>query len=60
VTFTVGTEPPCSYTGDHRWHGGICTSCGARLRCCCGQYWDGSEAHYETCSVMKGCPEEES
>jgi hypothetical protein len=22
-------EPPCDYTGDHRWVGGHCRSCGA-------------------------------
>jgi hypothetical protein len=44
-------NPNCYY-GDHDWcGGGICLSCGKRLRCGCGQFIraDDGEKHIETC-----------
>ncbi len=42
-------EPPCYVTNDHYWSGGICTSCGERLRCLCGRFIrvDDLDAHID-------------
>lgn len=45
-------DPPCSFSGDHHWDGGTCLSCGARLRCGCGQFWDGDAEHFFRCPVV--------
>jgi hypothetical protein len=31
-------DAPCWASNDHYWSGGVCTACGARLRCMCGRF----------------------
>lgn len=53
-------EPPCSITGDHFWHGGVCSSCGERLRCACGQFVKVEELDFHigmTCPTARNAPE---
>jgi hypothetical protein len=48
-------NPDC-WNNDHTWHGGgICTLCGERLRCICGQFVtvDGFDAHAAVCPVLR-------
>ena len=45
-------DPPCWYSHDHRWLGSsICTACGERLRCGCGQFVreDSFDEHFKRC-----------
>lgn len=38
MTYGYGINPDCHY-GDHEWRGGgVCVSCGERLRCNCGRF----------------------
>jgi hypothetical protein len=53
-------EDFCHIEG-HRWDGGVCTRCYARLRCACGQFMtpDGFDAHLPKCPVYSKWPQDD-
>jgi hypothetical protein len=48
-------------SGCHWGGGSVCSYCGTRLRCCCGQFVreDSLELHFRMCPVLSRIPDEE-